>query len=121
MESTPEQTRQPQPRFQRALVAALLMSVVATLTWFIPSESAQSIGLAILIATVLLTLLNWLIFVVTRNTTRGIQLTARIIAALVSLVLLLSVTIYMIAPKQLFYPRNDEASARALAAYPNVE
>jgi len=121
MESTPEQTSQPQPRFLRALLAALLMSVVATLTWFLPSESAQSIGLAILIATVILTLLNWLIFVVTRNTTHGIKLTARILAALVSLMLLLSVTIYMIAPKQLFYPHNDEASASALAAYPNVE
>ena len=45
MESVPEQTNQSKPRFSRALFAALLMSVTALLVWFLPSESAGSIGL----------------------------------------------------------------------------
>lgn len=121
METTPEQKDQPRPRFQRAVVAALLMSVVALLTWFLPSENAHAIGLAILIATVVLALVNWLIFLFTRNAKRFAKICLRVLAALISLAALLSATIYTLAPTQLFYPHNDEESASALAAYPNVE
>jgi len=105
----------------RSVLAALLMSVVALLTWFLPSQRAQVIGFAILIATVALTLLSWLVFYLTQNAKRGVKFCLRILAALISLVVLLSVTVYTLAPTQLFYPRNDEESAAALAAYPNVE
>ena len=67
MESTPEQRNLPRPRFSRALFVALLMSVTALLVWFLPSENAGSIGLAILIATAILALFNWLIFFMTRK------------------------------------------------------
>jgi len=121
MESAPEQTGQPRPRFLRAVVAALLMSVVALLTWFLPSQRAHTIGLGILIATVALALFSWLVFFLTRNAKRGVKICLRILAALICLVALLSVTVYTVAPTQLFYPRNDEESASALAAHPNVE
>ena len=121
MESAPEQTGQLRPRFLRAVFAALLMSVVALLTWFLPSQRAHTIGLAILIATVALTLFCWLVFYLTRHAKRGVKICLRILAALISLVVLLSVMVYTLAPTLLFYPRNDEESAAALAAYPNVE
>lgn len=121
MELNPEQTNQPKPRFLRAVTAALLMSVIALLTWFLPSQRAQAIGLAILVAAIALTLFVWLIFCVTKNANRVLKLFVRLLAALVSLVVLLSVTVYAVAPTQLFYPRNDEESASKLAAYPNVE
>jgi len=121
MESAPEQTGQLRPRFLHAVLAALLMSVVALLTWFLPSQRAQSIGLAILIATVALTLFCWLVFFLTRHAKSGVKTCLRILAALISLAMLLSVTVYTLAPTQLFYPRNDEESAATLAAYPNVE
>jgi len=121
METAPEQTKLPRPRFLRAVVAALLMSVVALLIWFLPSEKAHTVGFAILIATVALALLNWLLFFVTRRANRGLKVFVRILAALVSLVVTLSVTVYTLAPTQLFYPRNDEELTSALAAYPAAE
>ena len=121
MESTPEQINLPRPRFSRALFAALLMSVTALLVWFLPSENAGSIGLAILIATVILALLNWLIFFITRKAKRGLALGVRIFAATISLLALLSFTIYQIAPTLLFYPHSDAESTQKLAAYPEAE
>ena len=121
MESTPEQTNLPKPRFSRALFAALLMSVAALFVWFLPSENAGSIGLAILIATLILVLVNWLIFFITQKAKRGIALGVRIFAAVISLVTLLSFTIYQIAPTMLFYPHSDEESTQKLAAYPEAE
>jgi len=103
------------------VLAALLMSVVALLTWFLPSQRAHTIGLAILIATVALTLFCWLVFYLTRHAKHGVKISLRILAALISLAMLLSVTVYTLAPTLLFYPRSDEESATALAAYPNVE
>lgn len=121
METAPEQIDLPRPRFSRALFAALLMSVVALFVWFLPSENASSIGFAILIATVILALFNRLVFFVTRKTKRGIALGVRILAAIISLLALLSITIYQIAPTLLFYPHSDAESTQKLAAYPEAE
>ena len=121
MEPISTQNNLPRPRFLRAVVAALLMSVVALLVWFLTSENVNAVGCAILIATVALTLVNWLIFSVTRNAKRGVRIIVRILAALVSLVVLLSAAIYQIAPTMLFYPHSDEESTQKLAAYPEAE
>ena len=121
MESVPEQTNQSKPRFSRALFAALLMSVTALLAWFLPSENAGSIGLAILFATAILALFNGLVFLLTRSIKRGGKVFFRVLAAVLSLVVLLSTTIYMIAPTMLFYPHSDAESTQALAAYPAAE
>ncbi len=121
MESTPTQNTPPRPRLLRAVAAALLMSVISLLVWFIASENASTIGLVILIATVILVLLNWLIWTLTQNAKRGGKAALRIVAAIVSLIVLMSVTIYTFAPTQLFYPHHDEESTLALASYPNAE
>ncbi len=121
MESTPTRNNLPRPRFLRAVVAALLMSVTALLVWLLTSENAHTIGLVILIATVALTLFNWLIFFITQKAKRGIALGVRIFAATISLLALLSVTIYQIAPTLLFYPHSDAESTQKLAAYPEAE
>lgn len=121
METVPEQTNLPKPRFSRALFVALLMSVTALFVWFLPSENAGSIGLAILIATAIFALFNGLIFFITRKAKRGIALGVRIFAAAISLLALLSVTTYQIAPTLLFYPHSDAESTQALAAYPAAE
>ena len=121
MESIPTKSTPPRPRFLRAVVAALLMSVITLLIWFLTSENVSMIGLAILITTVILTLLNWLIWTLTRNAKRGGKTALRIVAAIASLIILLSATIYTFAPTQLFYPHSDEESTQALAAYPNAE
>ena len=92
MESIPTQSTPPRPRFLRAVVAALLMSVITLLIWFLTSENVSTIGLAILITTVILTLLNWLIWTLTRNAKRGGKAALRIVAAIASLIILLSAT-----------------------------
>jgi small-conductance mechanosensitive channel len=121
MESIPTKSTPPRPRFLRAVVAALLMSVITLLIWFLTSENVSTIGLAILITAVILALLNWLIWTLTRNAKRGGKSALRIVAAIASLIILLSATIYTFAPTQLFYPHSDEESTQALAAYPNAE
>jgi pimeloyl-ACP methyl ester carboxylesterase len=121
MEPALQQTSYPRPRFSRAALAALIMSVVALLTWFLPSEKAHSVGLAILFVSAVLILLNGLLFWLTARAKPGGRIAVRILAALFSLVVLLSVTVYTLAPGMLFYPHFDEESAHALAAYPEAE
>ena len=121
MESSPQPSTPSSPRLSRALLAALWMSFVALMVWFLSSSNAATIGIAILLAAVLAALLNYLIFFFTRRAKRGVKIATRVLAVLVSLLLLFSATVYTLAPTQLFNPRNDDESVQALAAYPNVE
>lgn len=121
MESVPESSGLPGARVSRALFAALLMSVVSLLVWFLPSKNARMVGLAILAGMFVLALINYLLFAMTRGAKRGARIGIRILAALLILLVLLGATVYTLAPSMLFYPHDDAESALALAAYPQAE
>lgn len=121
MESSAEQSAVKKPPLQRAALAALMMSVIALLVWFLPSQKAHAIGLSVLLASLALVLLCYLLFCLTEKTKRGVRIVLRTLAALLSLLAMLAATVYSLAPAMLFYPHYDEASARALSVYPKAE
>lgn len=121
MESIPETTKPARPRILPALFFALWMSFVALMVWFLSSSNAGGIGLAILLATLAAALICGALFLLTRRAKRGIKIAVRVIAAVLGFLLILSATVYTLAPTLLFYPHNDDESVQALAAYPNVE
>lgn len=121
MELNPLSTKPVRPRILPALFAALWMSFVALMVWFLPSKNVSGVGFSVLLATLAAALFVGLLFLLTRESKRGIKIAVRVVAVLAGFLMLLSATVYTLAPTQLFYPRNDEESVQALAAYPNVE
>ena len=109
------------PKFAGILLAGLLLGVLSLLTWFLLSENVSGIGVSVLVGAVLLFALNYLLARWTQTARKWLKLLLRILAALLSVLVLAGVAVYQIAPNMLFYPHFDEESYAALVGDPLAE
>lgn len=109
------------PKFSAILLAGLLLGVLSLLTWFLLSENVSGIGVSILVGALVLFALNYLLVRLTQPSRKWLKILLRILAALLSVLVLAGVAVYQIAPNMLFYPHFDEESYAALVGDPLAE
>ena len=108
-------------QIKNVLFSGVIMSVIAVIVWFLLSRTVKSVGAAILIATVTLIVLNMLIFLILKSVRRKWEIFTTAVLALLTAVFLFSVTVYVLAPTQLFYPHHDEESYTELKTRSGTE
>ena len=104
-----------------ALLWGIAMAVAAMLAWFLFSKSARGIGTALLAATAALLALDVLAYLPLHRARKAGRGAAAVILSLVNALALFSVTVYTLAPTQLFYPHFDIKSYDELKTRPAVE
>ena len=108
-------------QIKNVLFAGAIMSVIAVFVWFLLSKTVNSVGVAILIAAITLIVFNMLILLLLKSVSRKWKIFSTAVLALLSTVLLFSVTVYVLAPTQLFYPHVDEESYAELKTRSGTE
>ena len=103
-----------------AALAGMGMSVATMIAWFLLSHTLKGVGAALLITAIVLTGMYTLGFRILRGIRRWAKPLIAGTAAVVCLFVFLSVTIYAIAPSQLFYPHFDK-EAYAVKTDPKAE
>lgn len=109
------------PKLSTILLAGCLLGLVSMLTWFLLSENASGIGVSLLVGTLVLFALNYLLVRWTQYARKWLKLPLRILAAVLSVLVLAGVAVYQVAPQMLFYPHFDEESYAALVGNPLAE
>lgn len=97
-------------QINNVLLSGLVMSVITVIVWFLFSRTVHSVGAAILIVAAILIGLNTLIFLILKSVRRKWKILFIAVLTLLNIVILFSVTIYVLAPTQLFYPHFDKES-----------
>ena len=108
-------------QINNALFSGIAMCVTTVLVWFLLSKTAKSVGVAILIVTVTLAAFDTLVFMILKNTHRKWKVTTTVLLALLNAAVFLSVTVYVLAPTQLFYPHFDKESYAKLKTHSGAE
>lgn len=108
-------------QIKNALFSGVAMSVAAVIVWFTLSGTVKGIGTALLGVSVILIAIDTLIFVVLKGTHRKWKISAGAALAFLNAAVFLSVTIYALAPTQLFYPHFDEESYAELKTRSGAE
>jgi len=118
---TPEARQGNGAQIKNALFYGLWISVAAILLWFLLSESAKSIGSAILILTAAMAVLDTLVFMLVKSKPQKQKIPVIVILAILNAVVFLSVSIYALAGTQIFYPHFDESAYAALQTREDTE
>lgn len=103
-----------------ASLTGIIMSSVTVIIWFILSQNVKSIGATVLLSSAVLLSFDTLIIKLTSSHRRR-KIFAIVIMAALNTIVFLSVTIYVLAPTQLFYPHFDEESYAELKTYSKAE
>lgn len=106
---------------QKALFSGLVMSVITIILWFCLSRTVKSVGLVLFSVIIVLAVVNTLIFKLLNRIHRIWRIFLAVFTALLNTVILLSVTIYTLAPTQLFYQHFDEESYNKLKSRTGAE
>jgi len=108
-------------QINNALFSGIAMCVTTVIVWFLLSKTAKSVGVAILIVTVILVAFDTLIFMIIKNTHRKWKVSATVLLALLNAAVFLSVTVYILAPTKLFNPHFDKKSYAELKTRSGTE
>jgi alpha/beta superfamily hydrolase len=108
-------------QIKNVLLSGIAMSVIAIIVWFLLSRTVNSVGAAILIVTATLIAFDTLIFMMLKSVRRKLKIFAAAVLTLLNVAVFLSVTVYVLAPTQLFYPHFDEESYAELKTRPGTE
>lgn len=116
-----EELRNYGKQIKNALLSGIAMSVAVLITWLLLSKTEKNVGMAMLVVTAALAVFDSLIFIMLKNVNKKPPITATAILAILNTVIFLSVTIYVLAPTQLFYPHFDDQSYAELKTRSGTE
>jgi predicted alpha/beta hydrolase family esterase len=119
--TTVENSRNSSKLIKSGLLSGMVMSVIAVIIWFLHSNSVRSVGATVLIATTALVFCDVLILTILNNQRRKWKICTAVILTLLNATLIFSVTVYVLAPTQLFYPHFDKESYEELKTCAGTE
>ncbi len=108
-------------QIKNGLLSGIVMSIIAVIAWLIHSENVRSVGLAMLAVTSSLVLFDILIFAILKSLGGKLKIFATVTLVLLNVVVFSAVTIYVLAPTQLFYPHFDEKAYTELKTRKGAE
>lgn len=103
------------------LLSGVAMSVIVVIVWFLLSKTVNSVGTVILIVAATLIVLDTLIFLMLKSVRRKWKIFSTAVLILLNIAFLFSITVYVLAPTQLFYPHYDEESYAELKTRAGTE
>lgn len=109
------------PWFRRSVYEGILMAVLAYGGAMMIGSSVKKVIWYLMLTAVILAILDYICFHWIKESKKGLKIGIGAGAIVVNLVILLSVTIYCLAPSLLFYPNESLEDYETLQTYNNTE